>query len=76
MLHDFIGRGKLISPFDMNRLSKIVSENSGVPMHDIIKFQGLTHKRNYGNYGRSPIQKETIDQFLKRMVKENRDGCK
>jgi hypothetical protein len=76
MLHDFIGRGRLISVFDIARLNKIISDNSGVPLHRVLEFKGLTHKRSFGNIGKSPIKKETIDEHLHRIAKEYREGCK
>jgi len=77
IISDFIGQGKLISPQDMHKLGKIISENtrSGVPMGEIFGMHSFSQKRHFGNYGESPAKAETHDAGLKRILERYRQGC-
>ena len=75
ILNDFIGKGKLINPFDMKRLLTVIE--SGVAPRDILQeVQGVTHKRHFGNFGKAPVNSESISEGMRRLAKEQREGCK
>lgn len=77
IISDFIGQGKLISPQDMHKVGRIISENtrSGVPMGEIFGMHSFSQKRHFGNYGESPAKAETHDAGLKRILERYRQGC-
>ena len=74
ILNDVITKGRLVNPFDLRKIVEAV--DAGIPPTDIIRVIGPTHKRHYGSYGRVPMSKETINEGLRRMGKELREGCK
>ena len=75
MLHEFIGQGKLISPFDMKKIGDILSANTGVPGGMIFDHVSMSQKRHFGNYGQAPTKAETHDSMMKRILDRYKNGC-
>lgn len=77
IINDFIGQGKLISPQDMHKVGRIISDNTraGVPMGEIFGVHSFSQKRHFGNYGQAPAKAETHDAGLKRILERYRKGC-
>ena len=72
IIHDFIGKGKLINPFDMKRLGDIITTNTDVPLGEIFNNQSFSNKRHFGNYGEAPTKVETTDNYMKRIYERYR----